>query len=96
MAVDTPKGGLDRLDLAAIAYLALPVLIFLLGWLNFWVGLPLAAVLLLGLRDLRPALASEFEGRMRRGMAVFVVVVVVALAWSAMGGAGHLFFANFD
>jgi len=40
------RPGCDWLDLAAFAYLALPVILFLLGWLQWWIGIPLAALLL--------------------------------------------------
>jgi len=48
----TARPGFDWLDRAAFAYLALPVLIFLVGWLKWWAGVPLAVLLLVGSREL--------------------------------------------
>jgi hypothetical protein len=89
------RSGYDWLDVAAFAYLALPVVLFLLGWLRWWVGVPLAALLLLGARDLIPTTARAGGPRTVR-WCVAVLVLAVAVGWSSMGGAGHLFFANFD
>jgi hypothetical protein len=92
--VNTPETGAqyDWLDRAAVAYLALPVLIFLCGWLRWWAGLPLAALLIAGARSLLPGLPDDRHVR----WGVVGVIVAVACAWSALGGAGHLFYANFD
>jgi len=92
---DDPGRDYSWLDRAALAYLALPVLIFLCGWLRWWAALPLVALLLAGCRglaktgvDRAPAAAG--------GWGVGIFVVLVAAGWSALGGAGHLFYANFD
>ncbi len=90
-----PWQGFDWLDRVAIAYLGLPVLIFLCGWLQWWAGLPLALLLLAGSRALWPGPDSGTD-RSPISLAVGLLVVVVAVSWSALGGAGHLFFANFD
>ncbi len=87
--------GFDRLDLAAIAYLALPVLIFLLGWLNWWVGLPLGILMLAGFRSLAGLKGHPvFPPKVRWGVAA--LVLIVSAGWAALGGAGHLFYANWD
>jgi hypothetical protein len=89
------RPGYDWLDVAAFAYLALPVVLFLLGWLRWWVGVPLTGLLLLGARDLMPtAVGASGPWAVRWGVAV--LVLAVAAGWSSLGGAGHLFFANFD
>ena len=90
-----PPQGFDCLDRVAIGYLGLPVLIFLCGWLTWWAGLPVALLLLAGSRALWPAQDSG-TNRMPFDLSVGLLVVVVAIVWSALGGAGHLFFANFD
>jgi hypothetical protein len=89
------RTGLDRLDRAALAYLALPVVVFLVGWLKGWAGLPLAVLLVAGLRlAFSAANAGATKDRVRP--AVVVAVPLLAAAWVALGGAGHLFYANFD
>jgi len=84
------------LDRAAYAYLALPVLIFLLGWLRWWAGLPLAILLLAGSRELWSIRGPGSPDRALITLPVGLSVIAVAVGWSALGGAGHLFFANFD
>jgi hypothetical protein len=84
---------MSLLDQAALAYLGLPVLIFLVGWLNWWAGLPMAAILL---AVLRPVFGLRSGVRVGLSPAAVVTVLLVAVVWSSLGGAGHLFFANFD
>jgi hypothetical protein len=89
-----PAASLDTLDRLVVAYLVLPLGIFLLGWLEIWASLPLLACL--GYY-LKPLIA-------RRGPAArapitslqLAVALAVGGAWTALGGTGHLFFANFD
>jgi hypothetical protein len=87
--------GFDGLDRIAIAYLGLPALIFLCGWLKWWAGLPLALLLVLGSRALWSGWAAGSK-RIPIDLSVGLLVLAVAVGWSALGGAGHLFFANFD
>lgn len=84
---------LPLIDQAALVYLAFPVLVFLVGWLNWWVGLPIAVLLVLALGSvIRPG-----RGALEAvSAATLALVALTALGWSALGGAGHLFFANFD
>ena len=86
--------GLSALDRAAVLYLALPVAIFLVGWFRWWVAVPAVLLLVTGLK----ALAGDWTGRpaVRLGAMQIGLVVTAALFWTALGGAGHLFFANFD
>jgi len=78
------------LDAAILLYLALPTLLFLLGWLRLEAGVPLALLLLAGLRR---SLTTRREPIPPLAAALAVITAVV---WAALGGAGHLVFANFD
>src|SRR5450631_498672 len=87
--------ALDPLDRIAIAYLALPVIIFLIGWFEFWVALPLLACVAYSLRALaaaRPAADSRYSLTPPQ----VSVAGTVGCAWSILGGADHVFFANAD
>lgn len=82
--------------LLAFIYLALPNVIFLAGWMRPWA----AAIGMLGLAG---ALAPLLERKWRREASRFteawsrvLALLAVAVAWSALGGAGHLFYANTD
>lgn len=87
--------ALDLFDRVVILYLVLPVPLFLFGWLQLWVALPLAACVLFSLRSLvgpQPADGTQFPiTRMH-----LVVACLVGCAWTLLGGTGHIVFANFD
>jgi hypothetical protein len=85
---------IDLPDRLAVAYLSLPVLIFFLGWFSFGVGAVLAVLLL-------ASLLPAFGGRSAKlhlggSWSVVLVSIAVALAWTALGGAGHFVYANAD
>lgn len=82
--------------LAALAYLALPNAIFLAGWFAPWAaflgGAALVAVLVPAFGR-RPRLAGDPEAP---GAGLAALLLVPAIGWTALGGAGHLFHANDD
>lgn len=81
------------LDRAAIAYLTLPLLIFLPGWFTPWVSIPLLACLAYTLIPL----GAGFRALPRPGIsATQLAVIIVACAWTVLGGTAHLFYANAD
>jgi hypothetical protein len=86
---------LDALDRVAIAYLVLPLVIFVVGWLKLWASLPLVACIGYALRPLFGLHASQAARfpvtRLQLGLAVSAGIV-----WTAFGGAGHFLFANPD
>lgn len=91
---------LDPLDRAAIAYLTLPLGIFLLGWFQWWVGVPL--LICMGyslLTALRGAPSGGPDGGVWRAPVTplqLAVAVGVGCGWTVLGGADHLVFANAD
>lgn len=86
----TPLGIAERW---AIAYLAFPVLIFLVGWFQPLFGLALAGLLLWGLKPL--VVARPEHGR-RVMWTMAAAAWLAGFAWASLGGAGHLFYANDD
>jgi hypothetical protein len=86
--------SLDLLDRLAIAYLCLPLLIFLAGWLVLWAALPLAGCVIYSLRHLFSALPAR--ARLPFTPLQLSVAVMVGCVWTAFGGTGHFFFANAD
>lgn len=85
---------IDSLSIVALAYLGLPVIIFLAGWLR-----PLYSILTLALaaaavhsalprHHVRWAIATPGK--------VFAVIAAVGLAWAAMSGGSHFVYANPD
>jgi len=83
----------DALELLAAAYLLLPLLVFLLGWLRLPYALPLGLSLL-------PALYRAWRSR-QRGAAMlsrpeWLGVAGVTLAWVSMSGLMPGFFLNLD
>ncbi len=80
--------GLSRVDCLAIAYLALPVALFLFTWFKPWFGIPLGIAALSGLVALFPLPAGRLPG------STVAIVAILALAWAALSGAGHYFYAG--
>ena len=59
----------------SIVYLATPVVIWILGWFNWWVGVPIAALLIAGLW-------RALSGSWRVSLSLRIVaLLMVALAW---------------
>jgi hypothetical protein len=88
-------GSLDPLDRAAIAYLTLPVVIFLIGWFQLWVALPLLACIAY---SLWPVITARRPSGPRFPVSPLQIsiAVTVGCAWCVLGGADHVFFANAD
>lgn len=77
-----------------LTYLFLPVPIFLLGFLMPWVGIPAAALALVAFVASQPfgsLAAPRWSGQLLAGT---VLLMVFAIGWTSLGGAGHLFHAN--
>jgi len=89
---------LDRLDRLALAYLLLPLVIFLAGWFEIWAALPLLACLVYSIKGLvLPVhLAGPVGAQPAPTHRHVAVAVVAGCAWTACGGTGHLVFANAD
>ncbi|MDP3514125.1 MAG: hypothetical protein Q8S20_15410 [Sulfuritalea sp.] len=83
----------DWVSVAAISYLAAPVLVFFLGWLQPLAGTLLAGLLAYALYCLCLRL-PERPAKYTAGALAWMLLI--AFAWSAFGGAGHLFYANLD
>jgi hypothetical protein len=82
----------DRLTRVALGYLALPLFLYFAGW--FQAAPALILSMLLGYACWRTlsahALASTPWPRKR----LIALALLVAVAWSVFGGAGHIFYAN--
>jgi hypothetical protein len=86
---------LDPLDRIVIAYLAVPLVIFLAGWFEAWAAVPLIACVAYSLK----ALLSGLPGAPARWPVTrlqLAVALVVGCAWTVCGGIGHWVFANAD
>jgi len=89
-----------QLRFAAVLYAAVPVAVFLLGWLKLYWGIPAAALLAAGLLGLRPGRKEPSAAAAEKAVCVPVwalaVVLVFALAWCFLGGQGGYFYQNSD
>ena len=92
----TNESRMEPLELAALVYLVAPVFLFVLGWCRAWVAVAIVGLLAAALAVLYRQTAAPARGTARLHWAVVMTVVAVSLMWTALGGAGHLFFANFD
>jgi hypothetical protein len=92
-----PQLSANRIDvvtIAAVAYLAIPNLIFLGGWLKPHFSIAFIGLLLLSLWvTARPRLV---DWHWRHDVSATIVIIVFAFAWASFGGAGHLMHANVD
>lgn len=88
---DRTLAPLDRL---VIAYLTLPLFIFLIGWFEWWAAAVLVGCSAYALRPLvrnrDPAIQAALTPRQ------IVIAVGIGTAWSVLGGTDHIFFANSD
>lgn len=83
-----------RKDGWLLAYLFVPVPIFLLGYFSSWVGVPAAVLAVAGFLAARPLTAADTPRCYGQSLAGLAVLLVFAAAWTSLGGAGHLFHAN--
>ncbi len=94
-----PPIQLDTLDRLAIGYVALPLVIFLAGWLVWWAALLLLACTGYALRALLAPMPSSLPGPGSRPPITrlqLLVAVSAGCAWTVCAGAGHLLYANAD
>lgn len=84
----------DVLAIAALAYVGLPMLVFLASWLR-----PVFALTTLGLAAIavRAALGnSKINWHIPHRVGVVISVVTAGAAWAALGGGSHFAYANPD
>lgn len=76
---------LPLLHRLAIIYLMLPLAIWLLGWFEYWLGIPLTALIIL-------ALWNALSGSWRASVTpAALVLLLIALGWVMLNPAGGLF-----
>ncbi len=92
MTNPTSGSRLSLLDALICTYLALPLLVFC-TWFKLPVALGLALLTVYGFHC---ALAGVQLRAFELGRRTVVVIAVVALAWAAVAGIGHFFYANLD
>ena len=88
-----------KLRFAAVLYAAVPVAVFLLGWLKPWWGVPAAALLAAGVLCLRPGKkgpAALQEKALCVPAWVLAAMLAFALIWCFWGGQGGYFYQNTD
>jgi hypothetical protein len=95
-AVSVPAAGepLRPLDRLAVAYLTVPLAIFVAGWLEPWAAVILGACIALSLRPL----IGRLPQRPAAGFSALQLGAAIAtgLAWTMLGGLGHFLFTNAD
>lgn len=84
----------DLLTAIALCYLAVPNLLFLLGWLKPIFGIP--AALLLSVALVQLLRRSDWHWSQPYSAAALTLIAVTGFAWASLGGAGHFFATNPD
>lgn len=87
----------QRLKRYSLIYLTLPALVFILGYLRWYVALPAAACLLYGLlRALPENIAPGHKREVTLLPAQMLLLGVVILLWTWLGGLNGLFYQSAD
>lgn len=86
----------DGVFWAAVAYLALPNFLFILGWLRPSLALPLAATLLLAIWRWRRPEAKAGRSAAHRSLPAIALIIVASGLWTSLSGIGNLVYANPD
>ena len=89
---ERPRSGLTLLDALVCAYLALPLLLFC-AWFKWPVAL--ALVLLTGYAFVNALRGTQWR-QVDLPWRTIALIGVIALAWTALSGVGHFFYANLD
>lgn len=84
----------DGLTVVALAYLALPNLIFLFGWFRWPAALVLCGALLYLLY--RSLATRSMKLHLDYSPAAALLILATAMAWAAFGGGSHFMYANPD
>jgi hypothetical protein len=92
----TPQAAtaLEPIDRLAIGYLTLPLALFLGGWFQWWAALPALACMAYALRPVWSGARPLIRAPVTRLQ--LLVAVSAGCAWTLLGGADHLVFANAD
>ena len=85
VATDSGSEEIPVVHRLAIIYLMLPVVIWLVGWFEWWLGVPTAVLLVLSLWD---ALSGSWKVSLRPAT---IVVALIALAWVTFSAASGIF-----
>lgn len=86
----------DGVFWAAVAYLALPNFIFILGWLRLSFALPLTAMLLLAIWRWRKPEARTGQSVAHQSLPTIALIIIVSVLWTSLSGIGNLVYANPD
>ena len=84
------------INAATAIYLGLPLVVFLLTWLQLPYGIPLALLFVGGswLAFRSPGALGEPQPALQLTRLHWLGIASIALFWSALGGVGELFYAN--
>ena len=80
--------------MAALLYVALPTLIFLIGWLRWWAALPLVTLTVVSIAQY--CRRSDVAWTQPYTRPALFFIIVIAFVWASLGGAGHFFETNPD
>jgi hypothetical protein len=94
-ASSTPTVSLDMLDRMVVAYLLLPLFIFLIGWFQWWVSLPLSLCTVYSLKYLAAPRRTDAI-RLPISALQMSLAIGVGIGWTILGGGAHILFANAD
>lgn len=98
VVTSTPEGfapsGWSRADGWLLAYLFIPVPVFLIGFFSPWLGIPATAFALFAFARSLPFASTVQTPWTGQALAGALLLMAFAAAWASLGGAGHLHYAN--
>lgn len=83
----------DPISMLAVAYLATPAFVFVLGWMELPPGLAVAALLSVAICQLNTQLPCR---PLAHGRSAWIYLLILACIWAAFSGGAHFFYANTD
>lgn len=84
------------LALVAYAYMVLPIFIFLVSWLRWYIGIPAAAILLIGFLSLLKTHYWQNQDVIKLPLKAFFLICCIFLIWTWISGVGGFFFQTSD
>lgn len=84
-----------NIELIAVGYLVLPIIVFLVTWLRIYFALPASVILLYGSWKFARQVQSD-QGELEISLGLLAVIVLFVLLWVSSTGIGNFFVSGFD
>lgn len=83
-------------DSAIYLYIGIPILIFLLGWIKWFISIPVSILILFSLYKCIKNSNAVYPALEKKNRSVFGIVILLAFAWVYLSGVGGFTYQNYD